>query len=118
LVPPSEPRPLHVSLPRARFAGLICQFISVFLSQWIPTGQEILPDSSARSGSTDNQYQPSPGTSGSVTLDTARCSPVLLAMTELVRPLGIIHRRGKLFTPTIARFLELLRQSDEKPTEP
>jgi DNA-binding transcriptional LysR family regulator len=43
---------------------------------------------------------------------------VPLAMTELVRPLGIIHRRGKLFTPTIARFLELLRQSDEKPTEP
>ncbi len=40
---------------------------------------------------------------------------VPLAMTELVRPLGIIHRRGKLFTPTIARFLELLRQSDEKP---
>jgi DNA-binding transcriptional LysR family regulator len=43
---------------------------------------------------------------------------VPLAMTELVRPLGIIHRRGKFFTPTIARFLELLRQSDEKPTEP
>jgi DNA-binding transcriptional LysR family regulator len=43
---------------------------------------------------------------------------VPLAMTELVRPLGIIHRRGKLFTPTIARFLELLRQSDEKPPEP
>ena len=38
---------------------------------------------------------------------------VPLSMTELVRPLGIIHRRGKLFTPTIARFLELLRQSDQ-----
>lgn len=37
---------------------------------------------------------------------------VPLSMAELVRPLGIIHRRGKLFTPTIARFLELLRQSD------
>jgi len=35
-----------------------------------------------------------------------------LAMTELVRPLGIIHRRGKLLTPTIARFLELLRKSE------
>jgi DNA-binding transcriptional LysR family regulator len=35
-----------------------------------------------------------------------------LSMAELVRPLGIIHRRGKLFTPTIVRFLELLRQSD------
>ncbi|MBI3121146.1 MAG: LysR family transcriptional regulator substrate-binding protein, partial [candidate division NC10 bacterium] len=43
---------------------------------------------------------------------------VPLAMPELVRPLGIIHRRGKLFTPTIGRFLELLRQSDEKPTPP
>ena len=37
---------------------------------------------------------------------------VPLALTELVRPLGIIHRRGKLLTPTIARFLELIRQSD------
>ena len=43
---------------------------------------------------------------------------VPLAMTELVRPLGIIHRRGKLFTPTIARFLELLRQTDERPIQP
>jgi DNA-binding transcriptional LysR family regulator len=38
---------------------------------------------------------------------------VPLSMAELVRPLGIIHRRGKLFSPTIARFLELLRQSDQ-----
>jgi len=37
-----------------------------------------------------------------------------LAMIELARPLGIIHRRGKLLTPTIARFLELLRQSEDK----
>jgi DNA-binding transcriptional LysR family regulator len=42
---------------------------------------------------------------------------VPLSMTELVRPLGIIHRRGKLFTPTIARFLEILRQSDQGPTQ-
>jgi DNA-binding transcriptional LysR family regulator len=34
-----------------------------------------------------------------------------LTMTELVRPLGIIHRRGKTLAPTTARFLELLRQS-------
>jgi len=40
-----------------------------------------------------------------------------LSMAELVRPLGIIHRRGKLFTPTIARFLELLRQSDQRPAQ-
>jgi DNA-binding transcriptional LysR family regulator len=39
-----------------------------------------------------------------------------LSMAELVRPLGIIHRRGKLFTPTIVRFLELLRQSDQAPS--
>lgn len=38
-----------------------------------------------------------------------------LAMAELTRPLGIIHRRGKLLTPTIARFLELLRQAAEQP---
>src|SRR5574341_1260493 len=36
-----------------------------------------------------------------------------LAMTELARPLGIIHRRGKLLTPTIARFLELLLQAEK-----
>ncbi len=38
-----------------------------------------------------------------------------LSMAELIRPLGIIHRRGKLFTPTIGRFLEFLRQSDQRP---
>jgi DNA-binding transcriptional LysR family regulator len=42
---------------------------------------------------------------------------VPLAMAELVRPLGIIHRRGKLFTPTIARFFELLRQTNDRPTQ-
>jgi len=41
---------------------------------------------------------------------------VPLSMAELVRPLGIIHRRGKLFTPTIVRFLELLRQTDQAPS--
>ena len=40
---------------------------------------------------------------------------VPITMTNLVRPLGIIHRRGKLFTPTIARFLELLQESAETP---
>lgn len=40
-----------------------------------------------------------------------------LAMPELVRPLGIIHRRGKLFTPTIARFLELLRRPEAAPSK-
>ncbi|MBI2002684.1 MAG: LysR family transcriptional regulator, partial [candidate division NC10 bacterium] len=41
---------------------------------------------------------------------------VPLAMAELVRPLGIIHRRGKLFTPTIARFLEMLQGPEDAPT--
>ena len=38
-----------------------------------------------------------------------------LAKAELTRPLGIIHRRGKILTPTIARFLELLQQAGEPP---
>jgi DNA-binding transcriptional LysR family regulator len=38
-----------------------------------------------------------------------------LAKAELTRPLGIIHRRGKILTPTIARFLDLLRQAGEQP---
>ncbi len=37
---------------------------------------------------------------------------VSLSMTELTRPLGIIHRRGRVLTPTVARFLELLRPPD------
>ncbi len=41
-----------------------------------------------------------------------------LAMPELVRPLGIIHRRGKLFTPTITRFLELLREPEPRSSRP
>ena len=39
-----------------------------------------------------------------------------ITMTDLVRPLGIIHRRGKLFTPTIARFLDVLQESSERVT--
>jgi DNA-binding transcriptional LysR family regulator len=41
-----------------------------------------------------------------------------LTMAELVRPLGIIHRRGKALTPTISRFLELLQRPDEKSPPP
>lgn len=39
---------------------------------------------------------------------------VPLAGPELVRPVGIIHRRRKRFTPAVSRFIELLRDSDEK----
>jgi hypothetical protein len=34
---------------------------------------------------------------------------VRIAGDELVRPLGIIHARGKPLPPTAARFVELLR---------
>ncbi len=40
---------------------------------------------------------------------------VPMAIPGMVRPLGIIHRRGKILTPTINRFLELLRQPDQAP---
>jgi DNA-binding transcriptional LysR family regulator len=36
-------------------------------------------------------------------------SMVRLADDELVRPLGIIHARGKPLAPTVQRFVELLR---------
>ncbi len=34
-----------------------------------------------------------------------------LALPNLVRPVGIIHRRTTRFTPAVARFIDLLRQS-------
>jgi hypothetical protein len=34
---------------------------------------------------------------------------VRLAGEDLVRPLGIIHARGKPLAPTVERFVELLR---------
>ena len=40
---------------------------------------------------------------------------VPLGMPELVRPLGIIHRRSKRLSPAVERFLELLRQSGDAP---
>jgi DNA-binding transcriptional LysR family regulator len=36
---------------------------------------------------------------------------VPLALTELVRPVGIIHRRQKRLTPTANRFIELLQEA-------
>lgn len=38
-----------------------------------------------------------------------------LAPRDLARPLGIIHRRGKLLPPTAASFLELLRKAEAEP---
>ncbi len=40
-------------------------------------------------------------------------SAVPLAIPGLVRPVGIIHRRGRPLTPTASRFVELLRHADE-----
>jgi len=38
---------------------------------------------------------------------------VPLAIPGLVRPIGIIHRRGKRLTPAVARFVDLLRKADD-----
>ena len=38
---------------------------------------------------------------------------VPLALPGLVRPIGIIHRRGQRFAPAVARFVELLQKADE-----
>lgn len=37
---------------------------------------------------------------------------VPLALPGLVRPVGIIHRRGRRFTPVVSRFIDLLRDAD------
>jgi DNA-binding transcriptional LysR family regulator len=43
---------------------------------------------------------------------------VSLAMTGLVRPIGIIRRRGKPLTPAVERFIEVLRRGDEAAARP
>jgi DNA-binding transcriptional LysR family regulator len=40
-------------------------------------------------------------------------SAVPLALPGLVRPIGIIHRRGRRFTPVVSRFIELLREAGD-----
>jgi DNA-binding transcriptional LysR family regulator len=40
-----------------------------------------------------------------------------LALADLRRPLGIIHRSRREFPPSVARFVELLRASQEEPPE-
>jgi DNA-binding transcriptional LysR family regulator len=37
---------------------------------------------------------------------------VRLIAPELVRPLGIIHRHRKIFTPTVTRFIDLLQEAE------
>jgi DNA-binding transcriptional LysR family regulator len=41
---------------------------------------------------------------------------VPLALPGLVRPIGIIRRKGKPLTPAVARFIEVLRRGDEMAT--
>jgi hypothetical protein len=43
---------------------------------------------------------------------------VPLAMPELVRPVGIIHRRQKPLTPAALRFVELLKAAGPATGEP
>jgi DNA-binding transcriptional LysR family regulator len=43
---------------------------------------------------------------------------VPLAMPNLVRPVGIIHRRNKRFSPAVARFSELLRAAEGSGASP
>ncbi len=38
---------------------------------------------------------------------------VPLGIPGLVRPIAIIHRRGKRLTPAVARFIEALQKADE-----
>ena len=40
---------------------------------------------------------------------------VPLSILHLVRPVGLIHRRAKPLTPTVERFIQLLRDANEEP---
>jgi DNA-binding transcriptional LysR family regulator len=40
---------------------------------------------------------------------------VPLGIADLVRPVGIIHRRQKPLTPTVSRFIELLKDASAEP---
>ncbi len=44
-------------------------------------------------------------------VQTGTLATVRLIAPELIRPLGIIHRQRKVFTPTAGKFVELLTQS-------
>jgi len=40
---------------------------------------------------------------------------VPLGITDLMRPVGLIHRRQKPLTPTVSRFIQLLKDANEEP---
>lgn len=44
-------------------------------------------------------------------------SAIPLVAPQLCRPLGIIHRQRKVFTPTVTKFVELLYESTDRPAE-
>lgn len=47
--------------------------------------------------------------------ETGRLAAVELVAPQLSRPIGIIHRQRKVFTPTAGKFIELLRQVQDGP---
>lgn len=50
--------------------------------------------------------------------DGKRMVAIPLSITELVRPVGIIHRRNKPLTTAVQRFIHLLKQSEPKGNSP
>lgn len=51
-------------------------------------------------------------------IQTGSLVAVPLAIRKLRRPIGIIHRKRKMFTPTIARLIELLKSMKTDDAEP
>jgi len=39
----------------------------------------------------------------------------VLVLSTTMAPAGVIHRRQKPLTPTVSRFIELLREANEEP---
>jgi len=48
-------------------------------------------------------------------VDSGTLAAVPLSGSELIRPLGIVHRRGKVLGVTVRRFIDLLRSDGKKP---
>ena len=47
---------------------------------------------------------------------TRTLAVVPLSIADLARPVGLIHRRQKPLTPTVSRFIQLLKDASEEPT--
>jgi DNA-binding transcriptional LysR family regulator len=48
-------------------------------------------------------------------LNARALAVVPIAIPRLVRPVGIIHRRNKPLTPTVSRFIDLLKEAGDEP---